>query len=53
MIKYTPQNQLSLEMFEHPFDQHLDKGNRWVKMAALVPWDELAGIYSWKPVRAG
>lgn len=48
MIKYTPQNQLSLEMFEHPFDQHLDKGNRWVKMAALVPWDELAGIYSRK-----
>lgn len=48
MIKYTPQNQLSLEMFEHPFEKHLDKENRWVKLAALVPWDELAGVYSQK-----
>lgn len=48
MIKYTAQNQLSLEMFEHPFEKHLDKGNRWVKLAALIPWDELAGVYSQK-----
>ncbi len=46
MIKYTPQNQLSLEMFEHPFETHLDKENRWIKLAALVPWDELAAVYS-------
>lgn len=48
MINYTPQNQLSLVMFEHPFDKHLDKENRWVKLAALVPWDELATVYSRK-----
>ena len=51
MIKYTPQNQLSLEMFEHPFDTHLDKENRWVKLTALVPWDELAVVYSRNPER--
>ena len=46
MIKYTPSSQLSLENFKHPFHQQLDPGNRWVKLAELVPWDELAGIYS-------
>lgn len=48
MINYTPQNQLSLGMFKHPFKEHLDKENRWVKLAALLPWDELATIYSRK-----
>lgn len=48
MINYTPQNQLSLSLFKHPFEQELEKENRWVKLAALVPWDELAGVYSRK-----
>ena len=48
MINYTPQNQLSLEGFEHPFEEHLDPENRWVKLAALVPWDELAAVYARK-----
>ena len=48
MIHYTPQNQLSLEMFEHPFERNLDSENRWVKLAALVPWDALAEIYAAK-----
>ncbi len=34
MIKYTPANQLTLEGFEHPFDQELSPENRWVKLAA-------------------
>jgi hypothetical protein len=46
MINYTPQSQLSLELFKHPFDTHLDKDNRWVQLAALDPWDELAAVYS-------
>ncbi len=46
MIKYTPSNQLTLENFKHPFLQQLDPNNRWVKLAELVPWDELAGIYA-------
>jgi hypothetical protein len=48
MINYTPRSQLSLELFKHPFHQSLDKENRWVKLAAIIPWDELAGIYSRK-----
>ena len=46
MIRYTPSSQLSLENFKHPFHQQLDPNNRWVKLAELVPWDDLAGIYA-------
>jgi hypothetical protein len=46
MIKYTPSNQLLLSGFSHPFDQELSLSNRWVKLAELIPWDDLAAIYS-------
>ncbi|MCD6091235.1 MAG: IS5/IS1182 family transposase, partial [Bacteroidales bacterium] len=46
MINYTSQNQLSLEGFSHPFERDLLQDNKWVKLAALVPWDELAAVYS-------
>ena len=45
MIRYTPASQLTLEGFEHPFNQELDPQNRWVVLASLVPWDKLAEIY--------
>ncbi len=48
MVNYTPSNQLSLSMFKHPFEQELDKKNRWVKLAELMPWDELASVYASK-----
>lgn len=48
MINYTSQNQLSLEGFTHPFGQHLSSDNKWVKLAKVIPWDELAAIYSKK-----
>jgi len=48
MIKYTPVAQLSLESFKHPFDNQLDKHNRWVKLASLIPWDDLASVYGSK-----
>ena len=46
MINYTPQNQLSLELFKTPFDRKLNPQNRWVILADLIPWDELANVYS-------
>ena len=46
MIKYTPSKQLTLEGFKHPFYKQLKPDNRWVKLAEVIPWDELAGIYS-------
>ena len=46
MINYTPQNQLSLGLFKHPFEQELDKENRWVKLDKVVTWDKLVAVYS-------
>ncbi len=45
MIRYIPQAQLTLEGFQTPFSQHLNKVNRWVKLANSMPWDKLANIY--------
>jgi hypothetical protein len=53
MINYTPSNQLTLEGFSHPFENELSPENRWVKLAEVVPWDELAIVCanSLDPVR--
>jgi len=48
MINYTPKNQLSLDMFDSPFEQELEKENRWIKLSELVPWDDLANVYCHK-----
>ncbi|MCF6341716.1 MAG: IS5 family transposase [Bacteroidales bacterium] len=48
MINYTSQNQLSLAGFSHPFERDLSAENRWVKLAKVIPWDELAAVYSSK-----
>lgn len=46
MINYTPANQLKFENFKTPFEQELDSDNRWVVLASLIPWDELAKKYA-------
>ena len=46
MIKYTPSNQLTLEGFLHPFEQELCPKNRWIKLASIIPWDDLVCVYS-------
>ena len=46
MISYTSCRQLTLEGFENPFEKELEKNNRWVMLAQLIPWDALASIYS-------
>ncbi len=45
MIRYIPQSQLTLEGFQTPFYEQLDKNNRWVKLADCIPWDKLANVY--------
>ncbi len=45
MIRYTSENQLPLSGFETPFESMLDDNNRWVTLASLIPWDELATAY--------
>lgn len=49
MIKYTSTKQLSIDPAKRdrtPFYFGLDKNNRWVKLAEIIPWDNLANIYS-------
>jgi hypothetical protein len=41
----TLQTVLPLFEFKHPFDGALDAENRWVKMAALIPWEEVEAEY--------
>jgi len=45
MIRYTSQNQMTIEEFKTPFEIRLNKDNRWVKLGESMPWDALAKIY--------
>ncbi|MBK8493202.1 MAG: transposase [Saprospirales bacterium] len=45
MIKYTPSTERTLALFRTPFEQKLSPENRWVKMAELVPWDQMAQVF--------
>lgn len=46
MIQYSDPRQQKLELFKTPFDTELDKENRWIKLAAILPWEELGKTYS-------
>ena len=45
MIRIHSQTQLILDGFEAPFERSLYKNNRWLKLSACIPWDELANAY--------
>ena len=32
--------------FQMPFGGHLSKDNRWVKLAGIMPWDQIEEIYA-------
>ena len=42
---FVSEKQLVLVGFESPFSQKLDASNRWVKLSAQIPWDELCNMY--------
>ena len=45
MIRYTSENQLSIEAFKTPFQNSLSTDNRWIKLSVIVPWDKFAHRY--------
>jgi hypothetical protein len=45
MFRYNPSNQIKIEEFKTPFEIKLDRGNRWVNLSEIIPWDKLASIY--------
>ena len=48
MIKYSSANQVSIDDFLIPQGKRLNPENRWVKLAQIIPWDELSAVYSKK-----
>jgi IS5 family transposase len=45
MLRQKDSNQLEIFEFEHPFEGELDANNRWVKLAKMLPWEEMIKIY--------
>lgn len=45
MIRFRDEKQPRLEGFETIFERELNRENRWVKLSALVAWDELGEAY--------
>ena len=45
MYRIKCEDQLEFSDFYLPFGGRLDKGNRWVKLAHLIPWEEIEVIY--------
>ena len=46
MYRSAPPGQLSFENFYLPFGGKLSGENRWVKLAKLIPWDEVESEYA-------
>lgn len=46
MYRKRDRQQMTVEDFTPPFGGRLDANNRWVKMAAVVPWDMVEDIYA-------
>jgi len=46
MYRQEPKEQIKFEEFYTPFGGHLRKDNRWVKLAELIPWEELEDKYA-------
>jgi transposase, IS5 family len=45
MIRYKSNKQITIEEFKTTFEIKLDPENRWAKLAAMIPWNDLADIY--------
>jgi IS5 family transposase len=46
MYRREPRHQLSSEDFFLPFGGKLSGNNRWIKLHALIPWDEMEHDYA-------
>ena len=46
LYRLEHRDQLSFKDFFLPFGGQLSGDNRWIKLAELIPWDELEGDYA-------
>ena len=49
MLRYSPASQLTFADFDVPSLQKLDPRNRWVVLAEIMPWDQLALVFAASP----
>ena len=52
MYRREHRHQLSFKDFFLPFGGQLSGDNRWIKLAELIPWDELEDDYASQFARA-
>src|SRR3990167_7433554 len=53
MYKYQDRNTKPLFQELFPFGGKLDKENRWLKVAEIIPWKELEGVYAARHAKRG
>ena len=46
MYKFDRDHQYSLSDFNQPLGMEMNLENRWVKKAAMIPWDEIEDRYA-------
>ena len=46
MYKKNQNHQFSLQDFNQPMGLKLDPENKWIKKAAMIPWDEIEAVYA-------
>ena len=46
MYKFDRYHQYSLSDFNQPLEMEMNPENRWVKKAAMIPWDEIEDRYA-------
>jgi len=46
MRNRTNPHQMSIEAFKLPFAGELNRNNRWVNLAEVMPWDDLSTVYN-------
>lgn len=44
MIRYENKEQMTVN-FKHPFGENLDRQNRWVRLAEILPWETFEILY--------
>ena len=45
MVKYNPK-QVSIKEFKTPFGRGLNPKNRWIRLAGIIPWEQLHECYA-------
>ena len=46
MYRKVDAEQMMMDGFHMPFGGHLSKDNRWVKLAGIMPWEQIEDIYA-------